>query len=71
MTRRTLAQHTRRDHGIGVVEHLDPLCLLTLRRESPTCGGVWLDTGELDRIKDEVAAKTITAMLPTAPYAAG
>lgn len=37
----------------------------------PTCGGVWLDTGELDRIKDEVAAKTITAMLPTAPYAAG
>ena len=37
----------------------------------PTCHGVWLDSGELDQIKDEVAAKTITAMLPTAPYAAG
>ena len=37
----------------------------------PSCRGVWLDSGELDRIKDEIAAKTITAMLPTAPYAAG
>lgn len=37
----------------------------------PTCHGVWLDSGELDKIKDEVAAKTITAMLPTAPFAAG
>ncbi len=35
------------------------------------CGGVWLDAGELEQIKDEVAAKTITAMLPTAPFAAG
>ena len=37
----------------------------------PTCYRVWLDSGELDQIKDEVAAKTITAMLPTPPYAAG
>ena len=37
----------------------------------PACQGVWLDSGELDRIKDEVAAKTVSAMIPTAPYAAG
>lgn len=36
----------------------------------PACQGVWLDAGELDQIKDEVAAKTVSAMLPTAPYAA-
>lgn len=37
----------------------------------PACHGVWLDSGELDRIKDEVAAKTVSAMIPTAPYATG
>jgi hypothetical protein len=36
----------------------------------PACKGVWLDAGELDRIKDEVAAKTVSALIPTVPYVA-
>lgn len=37
----------------------------------PACQGVWLDAGELDRIQDDVAAKTVSAMIPTAPYPTG